>query len=175
MPKGQAISEVATNKAIALIATGDSQTDTAIQVGLSRKTVNKLAKREQIAIKGLTLALIAKSRKIILDNHIKTLKLANTILDIDNPNSLQVIASLAQRGIDPKDILTLSDRKEYRALQIMGISPSHTPSVVINQLFQASRGQSDSEELAVVRALLDTKRDTDVQEAEIVCEEECKP
>lgn len=168
MPIGQRTPQVTTTKALALLASGLDQGKTAKAVGLDRSTINKLAKRERIAIKGLTLALIAKSRKTILDSHLKTLKLANNILDVDNPDTLQVIASLAQRGIDPKDILTLADKKEYRTLQIMGIAPSHTPSVVINQLFQDNRTQSDSQELGIVQALLESKRDNDIQEGEIV-------
>ena len=34
-----------------------------------------------------------------------------------------------------KTLLNLADKKEYRSLVMMGILPSHSPSVILNQLF----------------------------------------
>ena len=160
MPTGVPLSNETTARAMALLAVNSNQVEVADKLNIHQTTVSKLARREKIAIQALTLAFITKSRKLVLDNHILKLSMANKALR-KGPKAVR----------ENKDIIALADKAEYRALQVMGIVPSHTPSVVINQLFAGSQAQADSEELGIVRALLASKRDEDIQDGEIVPDE----
>lgn len=160
-------------KAVSLLATGETQQSVANSVGVSTASINALAAKHREAINQLALQIIQDSIAPIRQNHRDILQLSHLLLNISlgkTPinKAAQTMASLAMLNLEPKDILTLADKKEHRALQIMGITPSHAPSVVINQLFQASRSQGDSwRDLQEYGEFLAYKRDQDVQEAEI--------
>lgn len=152
--------------AIGLLATGAGQYEVADAIGVNQSTISRTATKHKAEIEQLTLDIISKSVSLIRDNHLNTLTLAHNILSDNIDQRTEALNQLAQLRMDAKDILTLSDKKEERALKIMGISPAHTPSMVVNMLFQDNSTTQDSEELGIVRALLDAKRSEDVQEAE---------
>ena len=134
----QVMSKIVVEKAKELMAQGMSQTATAKQLGVCTQTTHRLAKSYKKEIEQLALDIISKSIPAIRDNHINTLKLsAHLIKSLTKaPNQqLELIkANMQALGLTAKDLLTLSDKKEYRALQVMGIAPSNTPSIIINQL-----------------------------------------
>lgn len=174
MPKIRSASNI--GKAVSLRATGSTYKDIGNTIDCSDHTAAEICKENEQLISNLALQIIKDSTIPIRQNHRDCLLLAHEVYQIALGNrsiakASPTLALLAMLNLEAKDVLALSHKKECMCLQIMRIAPSHTPGIVINQLFQASRGQSDSEELAVVRALLDSKRDTDVQEGEIVGEE----
>lgn len=148
-----ALNTVEQQNAITMLAMGETNTHVAQQLGVSQPTVSRLAKRERIAINATALAIIAKSRKLILDNHVRTLTLANRILsatDRDSAAIQDLMCTLSRIGVDPKDILTVADKKEYRTLQIMGIVPTHTQSTVINNIFNQSTVINNPKVIAIL-------------------------
>jgi len=172
MAQGQKVGQLQTAKTKALLATGMTQGQVGKEVGLPRQRVNQLAQQYRKEIDQLALQLISESIPLIKDNHLNTLKIARQILNAKTAKQAQgALNRLAIIGVDAKDILTLADKKEYRALQIMGITPSHTPSMVVNMLFQSDAGVK-SQELAEYREFLRWKVGQDVaneaQDAEIV-------
>ena len=136
MPMGVKTSQVETEQIKHLIACGNSQTEVARQLGIARETVNRLVKANKKDIEQLALEIIHESIPLIKSNHISTLQHANNLLskDPDSIDHKSTIATLQSSGIDPGKILDLSDKKEHRALQIMGIASASTPSIIINQL-----------------------------------------
>jgi predicted XRE-type DNA-binding protein len=161
-----ACSQLVIAKTNHLLAQGINQTETASLVGLSREKVNKIAKSNKHDIEQLALRLIQKTIPIIEENHINTMRLANGLLKCDE-NSPQIAASIVQSGLDPKDIISISDKKEYRMMQVMGIVPSNTPSVILNQILgNVSVNLVDPG----VRQLLGGQLDQleDIQDAEVV-------
>jgi hypothetical protein len=97
---------------------------------VSEKSVSRIKAADKDRIIQLATRIMERSAAIVEDNHIKTLQWANGILNKDE----QAIAYLKTAGLDPRDILKMSDSKEYRTLQIMGIIPSGTQSIVLNQI-----------------------------------------
>ena len=136
-----------------MTAEGHASRFVADKIGTSPASVQRIVKRHKVAIKALALAITAQSTKLCLDNHVQTLKLANQILTAPTKETTEIqciLTKLALMGIEPKDILTLSDKKENRALQIMGIVPSHTQSMVINNIFNDNRGQINNPKILAV-------------------------
>lgn len=126
------------NQAVAMTAEGHSYRYSGKKLGIAHSTVQKIAKRHKAAVQALAIAIAAKSTKLCLDNHVKTLQLANNILSAPTDptiDKVSILADMAIMGLKTKDILTLADRKENRALQIMGIAPTHTQSTVIQNIF----------------------------------------
>ena len=114
-----------------LFATGLNQTEVAKQVGIGRNSSNTIANKYKIAIETLALDLIKDSIPLIKSNHINTLKTASKVLASGDLEQIEA----------SKTLLTLSDKKEFRTLQIMRIVPSHTSGVVINNLFNTMQLQ----------------------------------
>ena len=153
-------------KAIALLATGETQQGVANEIGVSQSSISNLAKKHHEEIKELALSLISESISLVKANHINTLKLARQILTAKDSKQMQdMLCKLAMLDIDAKDILQLSDKKEERALKIMGIAPAHVPSTVVNMLF-TSEPSITPEEHSQFREYMKWKMDKDVQEIE---------
>ena len=128
MSQGQAISQLITEQAKQYLSQGISQTETAKQLGICRRSTNVIAKTYKKDIEQLALDIVNESIPLIRRNHINTLKLADKIL---SDGDLEAIEA-------NKTLLTLADKKEFRALQVMGIAPSTTPSIIINQLLNVN-------------------------------------
>lgn len=147
MPAGQPLSNACTQTAIQLMGSGKSQTETGQLLGTSQQTMSALAAKHRKAIEQLTLDYIGQSIPLIESNHMLTLTLANKILrylsnsTAKGHSAVKLLTRLATLNLSPEKILDLSDKKEFRALQIMGIAPSHTPGMVVNMLFQDNRTQ----------------------------------
>lgn len=152
------LSQLVTEQTKNLIATGVNQTETAEQVGISRRSVNGIAKNYKKQIEQLALDIINESVPLIRANHINTLKTASKVLA--SGDLKQIEAS--------KTLLTLADKKEFRTLQIMGIAPSHAASVIITNLFSIDTLQVVD---PGVRAALGTQLD-DILNSEDVTEAE---
>lgn len=158
-------------KGIALRAQGNSYRAMGDELSVDKNTAKDFCARHREAINSLALKLISDSIDPIRQNHRDCLALAHEIYQIlRNKRKPQQIANVMEQlramGLDPKDILTLADKKEHRMLQIMGITPAHTPSTVVNMLFAGKDSQDSYEELASVKGYLEYKRNQDVEEAE---------
>ena len=137
-----ALSQLVVEETKHLISTGVSQTEAADKLGISVQSAHRIAKRNKKQIEDLALDLINDSIPLIKANHLSQLSLSNELSSLINSTSnkkqwqrfKQLGTKLDMIGLSAKDILTLADKKEYRALQVMGIAPSHTPSIIINQL-----------------------------------------
>lgn len=142
------------DSALQLLGQGHAQTVVANAVGVDKSTICRLAKKHQEQIKAATLQMIQDNLPVICSNHRNTLQLANKLLSIQDTDSqaLQnLMCKLSTIGIDPKDILDLSDRKEHRMMQMMGMVPTHTPSLVINNLFQTQTTVINQQVLSMVQ------------------------
>jgi hypothetical protein len=112
------------------LATGQTMQDIAAVHDIHPRTVSRINQADKDRIVQLATRIMERSAAVVEDNHIKTLQWANGILNKDE----QAIADLAKAGLDARDILKMSDSKEYRTLQIMGIIPGNTQSVILNQI-----------------------------------------
>jgi hypothetical protein len=160
------LSHIATETAKHLMASGLNHGEVADKLGVCRQTTWRLSKKYKQDIEQLTLQLVDQTIPLIHENHINTMRLANGLLKCDE-NSPQIAAAIVQSGLDPKDIISISDKKEYRMMQVMGIVPSNTPSVILNQILgNVSVNLVDPG----VRQLLGGQLDQleDIQDAEIV-------
>ena len=165
-------------RAITLLATGETQQSVANKIGVSQSSISNLAQKHREEIQQLTLDLIAESIPLVKANHINTLKLARQILKAKDSEQMQdMMCKLAMLGIDAKDILQLSDKKEERALKIMGVAPAHVPSTVVNMLFQGDAGPKQ-QEIAQFKEFLAWKMEQDLkneaQDAELLEEDEAE-
>jgi hypothetical protein len=158
-----ALSPVVTNEICHQIAAGEPVRDVAAKHGIARETCSRLKSANKERIIQLASRIMEQSSETVFNNHIKTLQLANGVLNKDP----QAIADMTAMGLEAKDLLKLSDTKEYRTLQIMGIIPSNTQSVIVQNIFG---------DIAVnmvdpgVRQLLGGQLDQleDIQDAEVV-------
>lgn len=137
-----ALSTVIQETACSMLAAGEYHKDIAAKLDVHPKTIQRIKNAQQDKIIQLATKYVNDSTELIYQNHIRTLTIANTILTAatDHPDSpgnqerTQIIANLAKAGVEARDILKLSDLKEFRTLQIMGIIPGNTTSLVINQI-----------------------------------------
>jgi hypothetical protein len=165
-----ALSQIVTSKAKCLLAQGDMTQDAvAKDLGISRKTVNRLSQACKEDIERLTLELINESVPLIKANHINTLKAAKQVLESKTESGEPDIEKIEAA----KTLLNLSDKKEYRALLMMGIVPSHAPSVVVNQLFMGNQSNmvldaGVQEALAGFAGHLTSPNDDDSSDSEVI-------
>lgn len=158
------LSQVVTEKAKHLLASGMNQTDTATTLGISRRTVNQLHAKYSNIINKQATQIAIKSLPLVKDIQIKTLQLAHKALNQD-PATFQHLKTM---GMTVKELLILSDKKEYRTMQITGVIPTHAPSLFIQLISQTNITQVNPE-LAAMQAHVsrDLFNDNEVQEAEI--------
>lgn len=131
MPAGQPLNNAHDKVAVPLLAQGSTQTEVGKVLGVSQGTVSRLAKRRQTQIEALTLKLIGKSAKLIQYNTLAVLAKAKRVLKHGTLADIEA----------SKVLMYLADRKEDRLLGIMGIKPTHTPSMVFATLIQDNRIQ----------------------------------
>jgi len=157
-------------KAVELLGQGHTQQDVAIAVGRSRQTINALAQNYRKEIEDRTLAMLTDTLPLVCANQLQTIYLANIILQAVKSvtgEALNVKANLDILGIGPSEILALADKKEQRIMQIAGMAPSHTQSVVINQILQANmQGSTLAADTDALRSWLDLKRQRDLEAGE---------
>lgn len=171
----QQLSPIVTAKTNHLLASGLTQGEAAQAVGISRKSANKISQANKVEIEQLALQYIRDSIPLIRSNHIKTLQIAQHVLSLQAKDKAGNIIKDAHGQPMPdieaiesaKTILTLADKKEYRAMLVMGLVPSNTSSIVVNQLFAGSRNTIDPTVQAALQGYTNDLFDDDVQEAEV--------
>jgi len=144
-------------------AKGTPQREIAKQLGISPTTVNTKLKKAQVKalVERMGQELIARSAGLLVENHVLALQKAHKIQSrLANSESEEIevggeddeTEGAGKQAAKPKRrrkirseelsesekvILALADKKEYRLGQMMGIFPSHAPSVLIQNIFQA--------------------------------------
>ena len=134
------LSPIVQQQAIELIAQGIPQKDIAKELDISAKSVSRIKDRDIEAIEELAKVYVAEAIEPIKENNRIQLQLSNEISSLLYSTSSQKewnrLKQLSKKmdmiGLTAKDILTIADKKEFRALQIMGIAPSNTMGTVIN-------------------------------------------
>ena len=168
----EALSKIVLSKTKHLLAQGVNQTETAQQLGISTKSVSRIKKRDKQEIEELAQQYVTESIKPIIENHKLHLNLSNELSSLLNSTSnqqqwnrlKQLSKKLKMIGLTAKDLLTIADKKEFRALQIMGIAPATTPGIVINNLYNQTNINSLDPEVA--QLLAGKLSETTVYEAE---------
>lgn len=142
-------SQVVVDDAItaSLAAQGLSQKEIAARTGLSQPTIHRKLKKAEVKalVEKTATELAYESARLIKDAHIKALRKANQLYQraLDDPGETEIDEKTGRKyrveslSDSDKLLLTLADKKEYRIGQMMGIFPSHAPSVVIQNIFQA--------------------------------------
>ena len=167
--------QVDTEKAKFLLSVGQSQTETAKQLGVSRSTTHRIAHRCKKEIEQLTLNLIERQSKHLLNNHLNTLQLADEVIQLtkktDNRRDYRRLRALGKKmqltGLTAKDLLQMADKKEYRGMQITGILSTQTPSLVINQLFQQQNNYLTADSVEKLADTLNKSRAIDCEYEQI--------
>jgi hypothetical protein len=153
------LSNIVTAKTKELIAQGTPATHIASELGISSRSVSRIRDKYKDEIERTSLQLIADSLKPVRDNHRNTIEIASVILkgvkgasihDVINFNDCLV--RIRKAGMSVNDFLKLSDQKEYRAQQMIGVVPSHTTSPIFQMLFIGNNKFSLNE--GVLKALL---------------------
>ncbi len=139
-----ALSKMVKASAIEMMAQGINQTETGKALGISPWTAHRWNKANRKDIEELALHYVDASIKPIRENHINQLQLSAEISNLialpelseEQQTRLDNIQSrLDTIGLSARDLILISDKKEDRALRIMGIAPSNTQSIILNQLF----------------------------------------
>jgi hypothetical protein len=168
-----ALSDIVRETVVNLKATGVNDRDVANQLAISEMSVHRIKNAQRDRIFKIANSLIDKSADLVQDNHIKTLQAANAVLsqavakDYDASRQ-SVIDNMKAMGLEPRDLLKIADLKEFRTLQIMGIVPSNSQSLIVNQILgNVSVNLVDPGVRQLLGGQLNQLED-DTQEAELV-------
>lgn len=123
-------------KAIPLLAAGQTQADVAAQIGLSQPGVNKIANKAEVRkqVEAAQAQFVQQGIKTAISNQLAKIEASKAILSNQpNPNQSDIddgVEPTYITGVPNRDILALADKVETRLMQSVGILPSHTPSPV---------------------------------------------
>ena len=126
------------------LAAGHTQVAIARDMGISQPAVSKLAKQVKQQIKNAQLRLINQGIDKAIESQLAKIQAGKEVLnnkavtkEIDG-KEVEVIPEVIP-GVNNAVTLQLGDKVEARLMQMVGILPSHAPSVVLNQLFLGSQ------------------------------------
>ena len=117
-------SQTVTNTVLPALVNGETGKSIAAQVGCHESTISRWKDRLSTQLETLQTQLLDQSGEAAIQNITTTIGRANSVLH--NPE-----ISHSQLS-DYKDLLQLSHKKEVLVAQSMGILPSHSRSIVIN-------------------------------------------
>ena len=145
---------------------GLSQRAVAAEVGCSQRTVSRLENNDpevKAAIKSIQRNVIVKggplAEEIILDSLAVGRRLWRRARRAKQPGTIVA---------DNKEALDLAQKNVKAVIQPVGFSAAPGQPFFLQQIYNDHRVQTDSQELGIVRAVLEQKRLDDVQEGEIV-------
>jgi hypothetical protein len=127
---GKKLSQPVIDKAVEMLSTGEyTHNEIGDQLDISSRSVKRIKKEHQDVIEQKAIEMAVEILPEVADNHIKTIQIANTILNyiasgIPDDNSL--VANLQAMGMTARDIIKLADKKELRTLEIARIKGTHT-------------------------------------------------
>lgn len=160
------------------LAAGHTQVAIAKDLGISQPAVSKLAKQVKQQIKDAQLRLINAGIDQAITNQLDKLQASKDVInnkavtkEIDG-EEVEVIPEVIP-GVENSVTLQLGDKVEARLMTMVGILPSHAPSVVLNQLFLGSQSTmvldaGVQEALAGFAGHLASSNDDDTSDSEII-------
>lgn len=158
------------NKAVQMIAKGDSQEAIAKELGVSQSTVSRFKESHKELIQRETEKLL-KSLPDITEQLLRDVSLANKVSKALN-GEIEVtdLPSLLSDTKVLTKFMELSYKKQSDILKAMGIYPTQTPSVFIQNIFQSGSQAVISPNIMTVLGehLKKTLIDSDVVDAEVV-------
>ena len=132
---------------------GDTQTAIANQIGHSQSTVSRWKDKLADHIENFQLQLIEQSGQATVDNITNTIGRANSILSNPQIKSIDLAAF--------KDLLQLSHKKEVLVAQSMGILPSQTQAITINNMLSVHTGPSVTD-IERIQELIQARQEADI-------------
>ena len=129
--------DVLQNTIIPGLINGDTQLEIAKRAGCHNSTISRWKDKLADQIELFQLQLIEQSGQKTVNNITATINRANTVLSDDDIDSKQLS--------DYKDLLQLSHKKEVLVGQAMGILPTNTQSLTINNLLSVHTGPNVSD------------------------------
>jgi len=151
-------------KAIPLLAAGQTQQAVADQLGITQPSVFKIAHKTDVKklVEAAQLQLVHQGTQIAIDSQIAKLKAGKAIISNQhNPGSTKPDRYVD--GVDNGAILQLADKVEQRLLQSVGILPSNMQSATYIQLIAGRDIHLSHDVVDVLRRHLG-----DVMDAEVV-------
>lgn len=131
-------------KVIPGLVAGRTQVQVAKELGISQPSVSMLAKKVKQQIKDAQLRLINAGIDQAIEGQLAKMQAGKDVLsnkattkEIEG-KEVEVIPEVIP-GVNNAVTLQLGDKVEARLMQMVGILPSHAPSVVLNQLFLGSQ------------------------------------
>ena len=146
-------SEAVLNTILPALVNGESQTDIARKAGCSQPTISRWKDKFADHIEHFQLQLIEQSGQATVDNITNTIGRANSILSNPQIKSIDLAAF--------KDLLQLSHKKEVLVAQSMGVLPSNTQSITINNLLSVHTGPSVSD-IQRIQELITMRQEQDI-------------
>ena len=132
---------------------GETQNAIAGQIGRSQSTVSRWKDKLAEHIEAFQIQLIEQSGQATVDNITNTIGRANSILS--NPQ----IKSIDLANF--KDLLQLSHKKEVLVAQSMGILPSQTQAITINNMLSVHTGPSVTD-IERIQELIQARQEADI-------------
>ena len=145
--------DVIQNTIIPGLVNGDTQLEIAKRAGCHNSTISRWKDKLADQIELFQLQLIEQSGQKTIDNITNTINRANTVLSNDQIDSKQLS--------DYKDLLQLSHKKEVLVAQSMGVLPSNTQSITINNLLSVHTGPSVSD-IQRIQELITMRQEQDI-------------
>ena len=143
---------------------GDTQSAIANQIGHSQSTVSRWKDKLSEHIEAFQIQLIEQSGQATVDNITNTIGRAHSVLS----NS-----QLTHKDMNEfKVLLDLSHKKEVLVAQSMGILPSQTSSVVINNMLSVHTGPS-VDDIKRIQELIQARQDKDIVDITPGCNDNC--
>ena len=150
-------SEAVLNTILPALVNGESQTDIARKAGCSQPTISRWKDKLSEHIEAFQIQLIEQSGQATVDNITNTIGRAHSVLS--NPQ----IKSIDLANF--KDLLQLSHKKEVLVAQSMGILPSQTQAITINNLLSVHTGPS-VDDIKRIQELIQARQEADIVDVE---------
>ena len=145
------------NTILPALVNGESQNDIARKAGCSQPTISRWKDKPADHIESFQLQLIEQAGQATVDNITTTIGRANSVLH--NPQ-------LTNKDMGEfKTLLELSHKKEVLVGQAMGIIPSQTQAITINNMLSVHTGPS-VDDIQRIQELIKLRQDADIVDIE---------
>ena len=145
--------DVLQNTIIPGLVNGDTQLEIAKRAGCHNSTISRWKDKLADHIENFQLQLIEQSGQATVDNITNTIGRAHSVLS--NPQ----IKSIDLANF--KDLLQLSHKKEVLVAQSMGILPSQTQAITINNMLSVHTGPSVTD-IERIQELIQARQEADI-------------
>ena len=169
-----ALSQIITEQAKHLLATGETQTATAEQLNISRRSANIIAKDFKEEITDLAFGMVSDSLDLIRYDNKATQQLSNQIISyitgIKDSTTWHRFKGLSKRlkvlNLSAKDLLNVSDRKQARILELTGIKDPRTSGDTYIDRVLVVNDKGSIEQVPRIQELIGLRQDQDIIDIE---------